>query len=311
MARKCILSGAVVAVFAVIACRPGTAQTAPPPSPYPQAPPPYSGQPPAYSPEQMDDLVGRIALYPDPLLAHVLTASTYPDQVQQAAGWAEEHRYLTGDALARAMYDDRLPWDPSVLALVPFPSVLDMMARDPGWTQELGGAVLANQPAVMDAVQRMRQRAMDYGYLRSTPQERVIAAPGDIQIVPVDPGYVFVPAYNPAVVFMRPARGIFVGAAIGFGPRVVVGTAFAPYGWAGPALNWRAHTIIIDRHPWQRTWVNRNRYVHPYVAPTRRAPGPLVEHHEREVREHEHENRGRGHEQDHNHGRGRGHDHDR
>lgn len=101
-------------------------------------------------------MVSRIALYPDPLLAQVMTAATYPDQIPQAAGWANAHRYLTGDTLARAIMDDQLPWDPSVMALLPFPSVLDMMARDPGWTQQLGGAVLAQRPDVMDAVQRMR-----------------------------------------------------------------------------------------------------------------------------------------------------------
>src|SRR6202051_2307646 len=119
------------------------------------------------SPDQLDQLVARIALYPDPLLAQILTASTYWDEIPEAAAWADQHRYLTGDALARAIQEDNLPWHPSVLALLPFPDVLDMMARDPAWTQQLGTAVLTQDSDVMDAVQRMRQRAMGYGCLTS------------------------------------------------------------------------------------------------------------------------------------------------
>jgi Protein of unknown function (DUF3300) len=86
--------------------------------------------PPAYPPQELDRLVSRIALYPDPLLSQILAAATFPDQVPDAAQWADQHHYLTGDALARAISDDHLPWDPSVQALLPFPSVLDMMASD-------------------------------------------------------------------------------------------------------------------------------------------------------------------------------------
>jgi len=274
------------------------AQQAPPPyrpqqdpypqqQPYPQqAQPPYNGQAPTFYPEQLEGMVSRIALYPDPLLAEILTASTYPDQIPQAAGWADQHRYLYGDALARAIADDRLPWDPSVMALIPFPQVLDMMARDQGWTQQLGSAVLAQRPEVMDAIQRMRQRAMDYGYLRSTPQARVVMnGPGLIEIVPVETGYYYVPVYNPAVVFVRPVRGVFVGGALSFGPRVFVGGSFAPYGWAGPGFDWRSHAVLIDRRPWERTWVNRDRYAHPYIAPPIRHEAPRVERHEREFRD--------------------------
>jgi len=122
---------------------------------------------PVYSPEQLDRLISRIALYPDPLLAQILTASTYPDQIPDAAAWADEHHDLTGEQLSTAIEDDHLSWDPGVLALLPFPSVLDMMASDSAWANDLGNAVLAQRPDVMDAVQRMRGRAWDYGYLRS------------------------------------------------------------------------------------------------------------------------------------------------
>jgi hypothetical protein len=101
-------------------------------------------------------VVSRIALYPDPLRAQTLTASTFWGEIPEAATWADQHTYLTGDALAHAIQDDHLQWDPSVLSLLPFPSVLDMMARDPAWTQQLGTAVLMQRPEVMDAVQRRR-----------------------------------------------------------------------------------------------------------------------------------------------------------
>src|ERR1700727_4033344 len=117
-----------------------------------QAPPPPP--PPSYPPPELDRLVSRVALYPDPLLSQIFAAATFPDQIPDAAGWADQHHYLTGDALARAISDDHLPWDPSVQAMLPFPSVLDTMASDIAWTSELGNAFLAQQPDLMDAVQR-------------------------------------------------------------------------------------------------------------------------------------------------------------
>jgi hypothetical protein len=228
----------------------------------------------------LDQLVQRIALYPDPLLAQVLTGSTFWNQIPDAATWVDQHNYLRGDELSRAIYEDNLPFDPSVLALLPFPSVLDMMARDPGWTQALGGAVLAQRPDVMDAVQRMRQVAMNYGYLQSNGDYRVmVGGPGDIEILPINSGLIYVPYYDPLIVFAAPRRGFYIGSAISFGPGIFVG-AFAPFGWAGPALGWRTHDILIDHRPWTRTWVNRGTYAHSYAVPVPRAAGPRVERHE-------------------------------
>jgi len=121
----------------------------------------YAPPPPRYAQPQLDDLVSRIALYPDPLLSQVLAAASYPDDIPDAARWADEHAGLHGDQLARAIQDDQLSWDPSVQALLPFPSVLDTMARDMNWTRQLGEAFIADQNAVMDAVQRRRREAMD------------------------------------------------------------------------------------------------------------------------------------------------------
>ena len=187
-----------------------------------------SGQPVHFSPPQLDQLVARIALYPDPLLAQVLTASTYWVQIPEATGWANQHSYLTGDALAASIQQDNVPWDPSVVALLPFPSVLDTMARDPAWLQQLGNAVLTQRAEVMDAVQRMRRKAMDYGYLQSNDYLRVVSNGGYVEILPINPGVFYVPSYDPLVVFGRPARGVAIGGAIRFGPGITIGAAFSP-----------------------------------------------------------------------------------
>ena len=146
---------------------------APPPDqqpnqqPYPQPDQQANQAPlPPMSPQELDRLVSRIALYPDPLLAQTLTAATYWDEIAEAAQWADQHAALKGEALNQAMLADNLPWDPSVLALLPFPSVLDMMAQDPNWTGQLGNAVLGQRAEVMDAVQRLRRRARSAACIR-------------------------------------------------------------------------------------------------------------------------------------------------
>jgi hypothetical protein len=259
---------------------------------YPPPPQYAPQQPPQFAPQQLDGLVGRIALYPDPLLAQILTASTFSNQITDAAGWSRAHSYLPPDQMARAIKEDQLPWDPSVIGLLPFPQVLDMMSGDMGWTQQLGNAVLANRAAVMDAIQHQRSISMNYGYLRSNPQERVVASgPGDIEILPTDPGYIYVPSYDPYIVYGRPRPGFFIGGAITFGPRIGIGL-FAPWGWGGISFGWRNHAIIVNNRPWERNWGNRASYVHPYIAPRYNGNGHYVEHHEM----HDYpERHGRGH----------------
>jgi hypothetical protein len=248
---------------------------------YGQSPYAYQAQAPMVPPQQLDTLVQRIALYPDPLLAQVLTAATFWQEIPEAAGWAQEHANVHGDPLAQEIQEDNLPWDPSVVALLPFPQVLETMARDMGWTQALGNAVLAQRPDVMDAVQRMRAQAASYGYLQDTQYDRVINnGPGDIEIAPVDPGYLYVPYYNPGVVFARPRAGFYVGGAINWGPRVYIGSGFAPWGWGRASFGWRRHDIVIDGRPWGRTWVNRGSYVHPYERTWVRPAAPRIERHE-------------------------------
>jgi hypothetical protein len=295
---------------------PGQYPQQPPPGQYPQQPPPgqyppsqgqypppqgqyppgaYGQQPPMLPPQQLDQLVGPIALYPDGLLAQVLTASTYYNEIPDAAAWANQHSYLHGEQLAQAINEDQLPWDPSVVALLPFPQVLNYMAQYMGWTQQLGDAVLAQRNDVMDAVQRDRQTAYNYHYLQTNQYETVTyVGPGDIEIMPVSPGYYYVPYYDLYVVYTRPRAGFFLGGAIRFGPGVTIGAAFAPWGWGGVGFGWREHNILIDRRPFVRTWANRQVYVHPYATPRARYEGPRVERHDvrapsRERRdEHEH-----------------------
>ncbi len=259
--------------------------------------------PPAFPPQDLDRMVSRIALYPDPLLSQVLAAATFPNEIPEAARWADQHHYLTGDALAAAIAEDRLPWDPSVQALLPFPSVLDMMASDMRWTTDLGNAFLAQQADVMDAVQRMRRQATDFGYLRSNGQVVVSGGPY-IEILPVNPAFICVPYYDPAVVFYRPRPGFFVGGAINFGFGVTIGAAFRPWGWGVNRFAWDSHRVFINDHVWERGWANRGAYVHPYAV-QRYAPAERVQErhelHERSEREREAARTGHAHEEEHHH----------
>ncbi len=258
-------------IAAALACNPISAfGQYPPPSPLP--------------PEELDRLIAPVALYPDSLLAQTLAAATFPDEIPDAARWADQHSYLKGDELAHAISEDHLPWDPSVQALLPFPSVLDLLARDPAWTRRLGDAFLAQHDAVMDAAQRMRQRARQYGYLQSNGQIQVIAAGPAIEIVPVNPAFYFVPVYDPLVVFAPPRPGFHIAAAISFGPGITIGAAFAPWGWGSVRFDWGLHSVFINNHVWGRTFVNRREYVHPYSL-QRYRPEHREEHHELRGRE--------------------------
>jgi Protein of unknown function (DUF3300) len=291
------------------------------PLPVPQAPPveqaPLPGAPlpggapapvpqgaPVYPPPELDRIASPIALYPDPLLAQVLAAATYSDQIPDAARWADAHHYLSGQALVSAMAADRIPWDPSIQALIPFPSVLDMMASSMPWTQEIGSAFLAQPQDVMDAVQRERQKAVSYGYLRTNAQVRVVTGPY-VEIVPVNPAYIVVPYYDPLIVYARPRPGFVVGGAIRFGFGITLGAAFVPWGWNATHFAWNTHTVIINNSPWRRTFVNRTTYVHPYTAvPRYAAAAPRVEEHraiERSAHEREAERNGRAIREEHEH----------
>jgi len=215
---------------------------------------------------QLDQLVAPIALYPDSLVAQVLTASTFPNQVNDADNWIHQNGGLPPDQLAAAV--NSTPWDPSVKALAEFPTVLDNMARNYNWTAALGNAYY-NQPGdVMNAVQAMRYQAQQAGTLRSTPQQRVFYSGGLVVIEPVNPAFVYVPYYNPWTVYGAPVaawggyywgppRGVVLGAgiAIGFGVAIGVGL-FAHYGWGYHAWapNWHGGVVVYNH----TTYISRS-----------------------------------------------------
>ena len=208
---------------------------------------------------QLEQLVAPIALYPDPLLAQILMAATYPLEVVEAARWVKTpaNRKLTGDALANALQAEN--WDPSIKALVPFPRVLENMSVQLQWTEQLGNAFLAQQAEVMAAVQSLRHEAMAAGNLKQTPQCRcVIQTSGEtIAILPAEPQVACVPVYSPAAygewrypayppyAFPAPAGFAYEpGFWIGFGPPIVL-AAFGPL-WGWGSADWGHRGIAVD-----------------------------------------------------------------
>jgi hypothetical protein len=217
-----------------------------------QAPPPATGpdqrQYTSLPSEQLNKLVAPIALYPDALVAQILAASAYPTQVVEADRMVRENPDLKGRDLAEAA--DRQDWDPSVKSLVEFPTVLANLDRDLSWTSELGQAYQNQPDDVMQSIQYMRHKAYSAGNLRTTPQERVYEQGPNVDIQPVNPDVVYVPAYNPAYVYGYPV-GLWPGFSPwwGFGgPYISFGFGFpiAPFfgfgwGWHGWGLGWGLH----------------------------------------------------------------------
>lgn len=152
-----------------------------------------------YSQEQLDQLVAPIALYPDDLLSQVLIASTYPLEVVKAQRWLQQHPGLSGNALDSVLANES--WDASVKAIVAFPSVVAMMNDNLDWTQELGDAFLAQEADVMATVQRLRQKAQSAGTLSSDDRQQVATQDGEIDIEPTNPDVVYVPVYDPTIVY--------------------------------------------------------------------------------------------------------------
>jgi hypothetical protein len=247
---------------------PVLAQDTPAPSPGAQ---PVAGPP--MSQDLLDSLLAPIALYPDQLLTQVLMASTYPLEVVQAARFVKANPNLTGAALDDALQDQT--WDPSVLSLAAFPQVLDMMNEHLDWTQRLGDAFLNDEAAVMRTVQSLRLKAQQAGNLQSNEQQKIIVQERTIIIEPAQPQYVFVPVYNPTVVFgpwwapaYRPwfwypppiwgfppyQSGAFV-AGVFWGR----GWAITSNNWGWSRPNWNNNTINININNNNR-WVNRPQY---------------------------------------------------
>jgi hypothetical protein len=209
--------------------------------------------------DQLDSLVAPIALYPDPLLAQVLAASTYPLEIIQLQQWLLKNKNLKDNALADAVAKES--WDPSVQAMAALPDVVKRLADDIQWTTDLGNAFLAQQSDVMDAVQRMRKKAQDKGNLKSTDQQKVetkvIESKSIILVEQANPQVVYVPSYDPVVVYgppiypyppiYYPPYGYYgAGLAISFGVGVMMG-AFWSGGW-GWGCGWGGNDININRN---------------------------------------------------------------
>lgn len=204
----------------------------------------YSDQ--SFSQEELDNLLAPVALYPDPLLAQILVAATFADQIEDAARWMRRDNdpYAIDDA----------PWDVSIKAVAHYPPVLYMMAEKIDWTVALGQAYIDQPGDVMASVQHLRRMAHAAGHLASGPYQEVVVEREYIEIFPYQPEYIYVPAYDPAVVFVERA---YFYPVVTFGPPLLIGA------WLNRDCDWRGRRIYY--HGWRggRHWVERSRsYVH-------------------------------------------------
>jgi hypothetical protein len=210
---------------------------------------------------QLDQMMAPVALYPDALLSQILMASTYPEQVTEAAKWSIENTKVKGDDAVKAVADKK--WDPSVASLVAFPEVLKMMSGKPDWVTQMGDAFLADSSAVMDTVQTLRKKAKDEGNLKSTEQQKVTTEKSDIIIAPTNPEVVYVPIYNPTVVYgtwwypsyppyyYPPPPHYGSGFMVGFGVAIIVHHSM----WGG--FNWGHGSVNINVNRYNKINVNK------------------------------------------------------
>ncbi len=217
----------------------------------------YSGQGVPLSAEELQQLVAPIALYPDALVAQILGAATFPDQIAAAASWLQQNSYLKGKTLMQAV--DAQPWDPSVKALTQFPSVLANLATNLSWASSLGEAYHTQAADVMSAVQFLRAKALAAGNLKSGSQLTVVQqSPQVIVIQPVNPQVVYVPVYNPAVVYgypyvtpayVPPPASVAATAVIAFGVGIAVGAMMSSsccaWGYSSWNCGWHGTTTVV------------------------------------------------------------------
>jgi len=230
-----------------------------------------AGEDKPFKQEELDQLLAPIALYPDSLLAQIFMASTYPLEVVQAGKWARANQGFKGDALTAALEKEN--WDPSVKSLVNFPQVLDMMNEKLDWTQKLGDAFLAQQKEVMATVQKLRAKAEAEGNLKSNQEQKVVVEKETKTIIiePATPEVVYVPTYNPTVVYgvwWYPAYppyyyyppGYVPGAALfSFGVVVAIGAAWG-YAWGGCGWGHGEVDIDINRNTNINNNIDRSKY---------------------------------------------------
>jgi len=221
-----------------------------------------SGSPTGSAPQtasELQALVAPIALYPDSLVAQILTASTFPDEVAIANYWIGQNKSLTGSALMQAV--DKQSWDPSVKALTEFPSVLENMANNLTWTSSLGEAYHNQQADVMTAIQTLRAEAKAKGNLKTTSQIKVVQqSPQVIVIQPANPQIVYVPQYNPALIYGTPyvvpgyvaptytAGDVAAAGIIGFGAGIAVGAMMSggccSWGYSSWNCGWHGTAVV-------------------------------------------------------------------
>jgi Protein of unknown function (DUF3300) len=220
---------------------------------------------PVPTPQQLDQLLAPVALYPDTLLAQITTASTNPQEILDVDNWLQQNMNLTGADLQNAAQQQG--FDPAFVALVTFPDILNMMAQNIDDYAAIGSAFTANQALVMDSVQRLRAQAYAAGNLQSNQQQQVVTQnQGGQQIIvvqPANPQVVYVPTYDPTVIYTRPSTGAVVaGALLTFGAGIAIGALInnQPWGWGGWGWNWGHRTVIVNHN----TWVFHNNY---YRAP--------------------------------------------
>ena len=226
---------------------------------------------------QLQQLVAPIALYPDQLVAQILTASEYPYEISEANRWLGTHPGLVNQQLATEV--DHQAWDPSVKALTAFPSVVANMDMNLPWTVELGRAYSSQPQSVLDAVQVMRRRAEDAGSLRSTPQQNVTTEGSTIVVEPAVADSCYLPYYDPWIVYGAPiaaypgyAYGAWYGPPyISFGPAVRIGF-FSGFDWGWPAwgFNWNRGVVVFNRFP---VFPRSSIFFHGYGGAYRVGPG--------------------------------------
>ncbi len=221
----------------------------------------------SFKQEQLDQMLAPIALYPDDLLTQILMASTYPLEIVQAARWTKQNEKLQGDALTEAL--EKQDWDPSVKSLVNFPDVLSKMNEKLEWTQNLGDAFLAQEKEVMDTIQNLRKKAQEAGNLKDTEQQKVVVEKETIVIQPANPEVIYVPSYNPAVVygawwwpafppfppFFLPPPGMLFGAGMRFAAGAAWGYAWGHANWGGGNVN-----VNVNRNTNINNNINRSNY---------------------------------------------------
>jgi len=212
----------------------------------------------ALSPDRLEQMVAPIALYPDNLISMILAASTYPAEVSSADQWLHAQGGAPAEQIA-AGANAQTGWDPSVKALTAFPQVLDTMAQSLQWTTDLGNAYYNQPQDVMQSIQVLRSRAQSAGNLQSTPQQEVVVDQGEIQIAPPTPEVVYVPQYDPWVVYGRPINpypgfawvGGGYGSYVGWSSGIYLDAFSAlPFGWLGWGLDWYSHAIFFGNDLW-------------------------------------------------------------